>query len=362
MGQSASTAEMPEAQEGQHTISLAATEIIRVAGMSGYHTSVIVDDQEYFFDSIGILEAKPLFSHMLPEPPEPDIDATGLDLPPSRHPSGPLRSPSREPVVTRIGSSAYSGRDLVAALHQYFERGTYDVFYKNCNTFTDAALYFLTKTRMPAYCNRIERLVTATDPVSVSLLNRIFKAMVEHQQGVEVEGDIYVPNPLSAGFSVEKLIRKLEGESETESSGSDSEESEDEPPSLARRLSELPSKLVDKYVQKVLAETPADVEEVIIEKDGSYRIVEEEQEEGASIKEKAKKDAEKPGEEGDEKTSGDGQDGLKRKGTDDGIEVPLSKRQRRRQKILEARGGLPHHEEAPAAETVTTEPDAPATV
>ncbi|CAK9068713.1 unnamed protein product [Durusdinium trenchii] len=244
MGQSASTAEMPEAQEGQHTISLAATEIIRVAGMSGYHTSVIVDDQEYFFDSIGILEAKPLFSHMLPEPPEPDIDATGLDLPPSRHPSGPLRSPSREPVVTRIGSSAYSGRDLVAALHQYFERGTYDVFYKNCNTFTDAALYFLTKTRMPAYCNRIERLVTATDPVSVSLLNRIFKAMVEHQQGVEVEGDIYVPNPLSAGFSVEKLIRKLEGESETESSGSDSEESEDEPPSLARRLSELPSKLV----------------------------------------------------------------------------------------------------------------------
>lgn len=31
--------------------------------------------------------------------------------------------------------------------------------------------------------------------------------------GVEVEGDIYVPNPLSAGFSVEKLIRKLEGQS-----------------------------------------------------------------------------------------------------------------------------------------------------
>eukprot|EP00913_Durusdinium_trenchii_P007416 g6973.t1 len=276
MGQSASTAEMPEAQEGQHTISLAATEIIRVAGMSGYHTSVIVDDQE---------TGGPQMSCVSPE----------TDIPP--------------------GDGLLKGSEPKA-------EGTYDVFYKNCNTFTDAALYFLTKTRMPAYCNRIERLVTATDPVSVSLLNRIFKAMVEHQQGVEV----------------------------------------------------------DKYVQKVLAETPADVEEVIIEKDGSYRIVEEEQEEGASIKdglvkrmatrgrrpsfsgEKAKKDAEKPGEEGDEKTSGDGQDGLKRKGTDDGIEVPLSKRQRRRQKILEARGGLPHHEEAPAAETVTTEPDAPATV
>lgn len=50
-------------------------------------------------------------------------------------------------------------------------------------------------------------------------------------------------------------------------------------------------------MQKVLAETPAHVEEVVIEKerkelchaksklqDGSYRIVEEEQEEGAAVK------------------------------------------------------------------------------
>ena len=62
--------------------------------------------------------------------------------------------------------------------------GTYDVFYKNCNTFSDAALYFLTGTRMPACYNRIERFVTATKPVSVGLLNVIFKAMVEHNSGV----------------------------------------------------------------------------------------------------------------------------------------------------------------------------------
>jgi len=103
--------------------------------------------------------------------------------------------------------------------------------------------------------------------------------------------------------------------------------------------------VVDKYVQKVLAETPANVEEVIIEKDGSYRIVEEEEAEN-TVKEKAK-DTEKTAGEGDEKMTVDGQDGLKRKGTEDGIEVPLSKRQRRRQKILEARGEIPHHEEAP---------------
>lgn len=72
--------------------------------------------------------------------------------------------------------------------------GTYDVFYKNCNTFTDAALYFLTKTRMPGRYNRLERLVTATKPVSIGLLNRIFRAMVE-SSGVSVDGDIYTPNP-----------------------------------------------------------------------------------------------------------------------------------------------------------------------
>jgi len=89
--------------------------------------------------------------------------------------------------------------------------GTYDVFYKNCNTFSDAALYFLTGTRMPACYNRIERFVTATKPVSVGLLNVIFKAMVEHNSGVTVEGDIYTPNPLSADFSVDSLIKQLEG-------------------------------------------------------------------------------------------------------------------------------------------------------
>lgn len=60
-----------------------------MAGMSGYHTSVIVDAkdcevffenrkcsavlQEYFFDSIGILEAPPLASHQHPDPNESQV-------------------------------------------------------------------------------------------------------------------------------------------------------------------------------------------------------------------------------------------------------------------------------------------------
>ena len=37
------------------------------------------------------------------------------------------------------------------------------------------------------------------------------QAMVEHQSGIVVEGDIYTPNPLSQDFSVDNLIKKFEG-------------------------------------------------------------------------------------------------------------------------------------------------------
>lgn len=78
--------------------------------------------------------------------------------------------------MKRLGFSTASGPDMARQLQSYFERGTYDVFYKNCNTFTDAALYFLLRKRMPGCYNRIERVVTATKPVSIGLLNRVFKA------------------------------------------------------------------------------------------------------------------------------------------------------------------------------------------
>ncbi|CAE7754472.1 unnamed protein product [Symbiodinium sp. CCMP2456] len=246
-----------------HEVSLAATEIIRVAGMSGYHTSVIVDNLEYFFDAIGILQAAPLFSHNLNEAKNPGGSKT---------------------VVTFIGYSHFDGRAMVEALHEFFERGSYDVFYKNW----------------------------------------IFKALVE-SSGVTVQGDIYTPNPVSADFSVDGVIASLEGDDESE----ESEHSE--------------SDEVDKYVQKVLSETPAHVEEVIIEKDGTYRIVEDEEDAAGKDASKNETDnAEHVGANDTPMADADQQDGIKRQGTDDGIEVPLSKRQRRRQKILEARGELPH--------------------
>eukprot|EP00425_Heterocapsa_triquetra_P034053 CAMPEP_0195120832 /NCGR_PEP_ID=MMETSP0448-20130528/122757_1 /TAXON_ID=66468 /ORGANISM="Heterocapsa triquestra, Strain CCMP 448" /LENGTH=232 /DNA_ID=CAMNT_0040158281 /DNA_START=1 /DNA_END=699 /DNA_ORIENTATION=+ len=187
-----------------HVVRLAATEILKVAGMSGFHTSLIIDDRELFFDRDGIMAAPPLWSHLAGR---------------SKHPSD-LRT-----EVVEIGRSASGAKALVQALGPFFEKGTYDIFFKNCNSFTDAALYFLTRTRLDGHFSRIERLITATNPVSTSLLNRLFRAFIESNTGTAVDVDIYVTNPEADGFSVDDVIASFDEESESESEG-ESEESD----------------------------------------------------------------------------------------------------------------------------------------
>lgn len=186
-----------------YQVRLAATEILKVAGVSGYHTSIIVDDREYFFDSLGIMAAPPLWSHIAGRVKQP----------------GDQRDIRTE--VIEVGRTSSSGKALVQALRPFFEKGTYDIFYKNCNTFTDVALYFLTKTRLNGCYSRIERLITATNPVSTGLLNRVFRAFVESSTGQACEVDIYVQNPEAEGFSVDEAIASLD------ESDSDSDSSED---------------------------------------------------------------------------------------------------------------------------------------
>merc|ERR1711924_456194 len=118
-------------EQQRHEVRLAATQILSVAGMSGYHTSVIVDDKEYFFDNLGVMVGPPLFSH--------PVDNEEVERP-----------EDWKTEVLQLGNSSCDGGALVQALRSFFERGSYDVFHKNCNTFTDAALYFLTDSRLPA--------------------------------------------------------------------------------------------------------------------------------------------------------------------------------------------------------------------
>eukprot|EP00933_Yihiella_yeosuensis_P029518 TRINITY_DN23151_c0_g3_i1.p1 TRINITY_DN23151_c0_g3~~TRINITY_DN23151_c0_g3_i1.p1 ORF type:complete len:245 (-),score=29.84 TRINITY_DN23151_c0_g3_i1:195-929(-) len=197
-----------------HEVRLAATEIVRVAGMGGYHTSIIVDDREYFFDSVGIMEAQPLWSHMLGETKTGD-------------------AVSNKTEVTVIGHTHINGRQMAQVLRPFFEKGSYDIFYKNCNTFSDAALYYLTKTRLPGAHNRIERFVINTQPVSVSLLNRLFRALVDHTAETENTeyntyenpSDIYVTNPEAQDFTVDEVIEILDAEEsdQSEAGASDTE-------------------------------------------------------------------------------------------------------------------------------------------
>lgn len=189
MGGSQSAAEVGPGRKECHEVRLAATEILRIAGMGGYHTSVIVDDCEYFFDSIGIMSAPPLWSHLA---------------------GGARHATEVRTDVRVIGWSSLSGTAMAQALKPFFEKGSYDIFYKNCNTFSDTALYLLTKSRLASEYNRLERLIRATDPLSTSLLNSLFRACVTHECGEEITTNVYVPNPQSEGFSVENVIARID--------------------------------------------------------------------------------------------------------------------------------------------------------
>jgi len=189
--------------EDWHEVRVASTEILKVAGLTGFHTSIIIDDYEYFFDREGIMSAPQLWSHQ----------------------AGGMKPPgAAKTEVMEVGRTQSDGRQLVQALHPFFRKGTYDLFYKNCNTFTDAALYFLTHSRLDSRFNRIERVITATNPVSTSLINRLFRAFLENSTGTVVEFDVYVTNPEAQDFAIEDVISWIDDCESEASDESDYEE------------------------------------------------------------------------------------------------------------------------------------------
>jgi len=206
MGASSSSAG-PAEKTGQHEVRVACTEILKVAGLSGFHTSIIVDDREFFFDREGIMTATPLWSHLAGR-------------------AKPSDGPTTE--IIDVGKSFFGGRELVLALQPFFERGTYDIFFKNCNTFTDLALYYLTRGRLESRFTRIERLIAATDPVSTSLLNRLFRAFIESNTGQTVEVDVYSTNPAAKDFSVNAVIASIDAGGESDSSSSSESDDDDD--------------------------------------------------------------------------------------------------------------------------------------
>eukprot|EP00930_Biecheleria_cincta_P054743 TRINITY_DN4112_c0_g1_i15.p1 TRINITY_DN4112_c0_g1~~TRINITY_DN4112_c0_g1_i15.p1 ORF type:complete len:205 (-),score=33.44 TRINITY_DN4112_c0_g1_i15:167-781(-) len=151
----------PQANPGECKVLVAATEIVKLAGISAYHTSVILGSREYYF---------------------------GAEILPA-------------------GISMCKGGAMMEALQPFFVQGSYDVLHKNCNSFTDAALVFLTRRRLDACFTRLERLLRAAEPISTGVIDKLVRAFGTN---AGCPGGGYQVNPLAQGFSVDDLVETLQ--------------------------------------------------------------------------------------------------------------------------------------------------------
>lgn len=152
-----------------HKVELVATKLgPGFPGFQAYHTSVKVDDLEYSFSGDGIVVGKGLASHMrLPDKPQ----------------------------VAYMGLTSLSGDAMKKHLTGFFKRGSYDLLRKNCNSFSDCALYFLLDMRLDPTYKGLEQL----------------GHMADRQAGIVqaiTEGN-YRPNPSADTFSVAVTISAI---------------------------------------------------------------------------------------------------------------------------------------------------------
>lgn len=99
--------------------------------------------------------------------------------------------------VTHFGNSKITGSQLKAALENYFRSGSYDLLRKNCNSFSDCALFYCLGKRLPKEYRKMEQL------------GERYSSMVQSATA-NAEGESYKPNPAADGFSVEEVIRKID--------------------------------------------------------------------------------------------------------------------------------------------------------
>lgn len=146
-------------------VELAASVLGGIPGFMAYHTSVVVNGEEFFFSNHGVMRTRDLQSH---------------------------DGANAKPEVIEMGYSPKTGPAMLRALEHHFEIGTYDLLHKNCNSFTDVALHYLLGARLETKYNSLEKLGAS----NVDLLTRI-------------SGQAYQPNPLAVGFDVEQLFQDL---------------------------------------------------------------------------------------------------------------------------------------------------------
>lgn len=208
-------------------VQVAVTEIFCILGVPAYHSSVIMDGREYYFDAEGITSAPPFWSHGGPR----NLDECAEASPSSGQCFAMCKTqclaapPNLRTQVVKMGKTCEASSDLVRALSPFFEPGSYDVMHKNCNAFSDVALSFLTRRRLDPQYTRMERMLLAAEPLSTGVLNQLFRAVRDdslvpsgddrktscEECGGCNDDDLteYVGNPAAQGFSSDAVIGLL---------------------------------------------------------------------------------------------------------------------------------------------------------
>mmetsp|Transcript_19401 Transcript_19401/g.42377 ORF Transcript_19401/g.42377 Transcript_19401/m.42377 type:complete len:342 (-) Transcript_19401:75-1100(-) len=156
---------------GEHVVELAASVIFEaVPGVvRAYHTSVLVDGEEYFFSDSGICCDFGLVSHE-------GVPSERIEL----------------------GRSCYTGLRMYQALDPAFRPGSYDLLRKNCNSFSDCALAFLLRKRLDWKYMAMERFGQGGT------------SLVSNGTVSWLSSGAYAPNPAADGFSADATVKALE--------------------------------------------------------------------------------------------------------------------------------------------------------
>mmetsp|Transcript_114897 Transcript_114897/g.357945 ORF Transcript_114897/g.357945 Transcript_114897/m.357945 type:complete len:222 (+) Transcript_114897:71-736(+) len=150
------------------TVRLAVSPVaIKVFQMQAYHSSVAVNDVEFSFTKQGLIGAPLFHSHFQAKGPLQVLDMGLTDVPASR---------------------------MLAALEPFFTSGSYDILRKNCNAFSDCALFYLLGARLDEKYRAIEEFGTSVDRFGLVRLITMFD---------------YRPNPLAEGFRLDQVLEHV---------------------------------------------------------------------------------------------------------------------------------------------------------
>jgi len=138
-----------------------------------YHSSIIVNNTEYTFAHFGIVACEGCQSHA--------------------HMGGPG-------VVLPMGKSTCGGKAMQDALANYFQPRSYDFLIKNCNHFSDCALFYMLGEHLPCKYMAAEQLAGLMPTTMIQLLIRML-GLGEYRQ-----------NPRAMGFDA-RFVQKFVGSS-----------------------------------------------------------------------------------------------------------------------------------------------------